>query len=351
MNNIERVRERLFNIADALIVADEKTGMYLCGFPASDSTVFVTRNSATLFTDPRYIEAAEKEVRGCTAKLPEVSVVADIKKIIADEGIKTVAFEDRKLTVSTLARYESLFEGVKFVPAGDLIESLCEYKTEEELAAIRAAQDLTDRAFAEVLPLLNYNMTEQEVAAEIEYRMKRLGAQAPSFETIAVSGTQSSRPHGVPRNVKLERGFLTMDFGCILNGYCSDMTRTVSVGKADEEMKKVYNTVLRAQTAAIDFVREGVLCCDADKVARDIIDAEYKGCFGHSLGHGVGMYIHEEPRLSSRCTKVLKVGHVVTVEPGIYIPGKYGVRIEDMMQITSSGAIDITKSPKNLIEI
>ena len=139
MNNIERVRERLFNIADALIVADEKTGMYLCGFPASDSTVFVTRNSATLFTDPRYIEAAEKEVRGCTAKLPEVSVVADIKKIIADEGIKTVAFEDRKLTVAALARYESLFEGVKFVPAGDLIESLCEYKTEEELAAIRAA--------------------------------------------------------------------------------------------------------------------------------------------------------------------------------------------------------------------
>ncbi|MGM9664575.1 MAG: M24 family metallopeptidase, partial [Eubacteriales bacterium] len=123
------------------------------------------------------------------------------------------------------------------------------------------------------------------------------------------------------------------------------------VGKADEEMKKVYNTVLRAQTAAIDFIKEGVLCCDADKVARDIIDADYKGLFGHSLGHGVGMYIHEEPRLSSRCNKTLKIGHVVTVEPGIYIPGKYGVRIEDMMQITANGAIDITKSPKNLIEI
>ncbi|MGM9664607.1 MAG: M24 family metallopeptidase, partial [Eubacteriales bacterium] len=191
MNNIERVRERLFNIADALIVTDEKTGMYLCGFPASDSTVFITKNSAVLFTDPRYIEAAEKEVRGCTAKLPEVSVIADIKKMIADEGIKTVAFEDRKLTVSALSRYESLFPGVKLVPAGDLIESLCELKTEEELAAIRAAQELTDKAFAEVLPLLNYNMTEQEVAAELEYRMKRLGAQGPSFETIAVSGTQS----------------------------------------------------------------------------------------------------------------------------------------------------------------
>ena len=351
MNNIERVRAQLFDIADALIVTDEKTETYLTGFPASDSTVFVTRNSAVLFTDPRYIEAAEKEVCGCTAKLPEISVSADIKKIIADEGIKTVAFEDRKMTVSALARFEHIFEGVKFVPAGGLIEDLCECKTEEELAAIRAVQDITDRAFSEVLSVLNYNMTEQEVAAEIEYRMKRLGAQGPSFETIAVSGTQSSRPHGVPRNVKLERGFLTMDFGCVLNGYCSDMTRTVVIGKADEEMKKVYNTVLRAQLAAIDFVSEGVLCSDADKVARDIIDENYKGYFSHSLGHGVGMYIHEEPRLSPKCNKILKVGNVVTVEPGIYIPGKYGVRIEDMMEITSSGAVDITKSPKNLIEI
>ncbi|MBQ0009492.1 MAG: aminopeptidase P family protein [Ruminococcus sp.] len=350
MTHIESVREKLG--ADALLVTDEKTGFYLTGFFASDATVFITAHSATLFTDSRYIEAAEKEVTTCTPKVPDPSLSEEIKKIIAAEGIHTVAFEDQKMTVAELNRLKAVYNTVEFVPAGDLITLLCEHKTPEEMEAIRAAQAVGDAAFAEVLPLLRPEMTEIEVAAELEYRMKRHGATGPSFETIAVSGTQSSRPHGVPRNVKLEKGFLTMDFGCILNGYCSDMTRTVCLGKADSEMKKVYATVLEAQLAGIEAVRAGVSGASVDKVARDIIyGAGYKGYFGHSLGHGVGMYIHESPRLAPRYERLLEIGHVVTVEPGIYLPGKYGVRIEDMMEITENGPVDITGSPKNLIEI
>jgi Xaa-Pro aminopeptidase len=185
--------------------------------------------------------------------------------------------------------------------------------------------------------------------------MRRHGAEGVAFNTIAVSGAASSLPHGVPSDTKLRHGFLTMDFGAKYDGYCSDMTRTVVIGKADEDMKKVYNTVLSAQLAALDFIREGVSCLDADSTARNIIrEAGFGACFGHSLGHGVGLFIHEAPNLSQRADEksVLKRGNVVTVEPGIYIEGKYGCRIEDMIGIDLDGSVrNFTKSPKALIEI
>ena len=197
-------------------------------------------------------------------------------------------------------------------------------------------------------------MTEIEVAAEIEYVMRKNGSEGPAFDTIAVSGDGSSLPHGVPRNVKLKQGFLTLDFGARYKGYCSDMTRTVSIGKADEEMKHLYATVLSAQLSALKILREGVLCADADAAARSVIDSvpEYKGAFGHSLGHGVGLYVHEAPSLSPRAKeKNLRSGEIVTVEPGIYLAGKYGVRIEDMVKIEQGGILNFTKSGKELIEI
>ena len=182
--------------------------------------------------------------------------------------------------------------------------------------------------------------------------MRKFGAEKTSFDTIAVSGSASSLPHGEPRNIKLERGFLTMDFGALYNGYCSDMTRTIVIGKADDEMKKVYNTVLSAQLAALDFVAAGKSGKDCDKIARDIIyGAGYEGCFGHSLGHGVGMYIHENPRLAGGWDKPLEVGAIVTVEPGIYIEGKYGVRIEDIVCLKKDGFDNLTRSSKVLIVI
>ena len=354
MTRTEKLRRSMPADIDAFITTDERTRLYLTKFHSTDGTVFVTRQSAVLYADFRYIEAAEKQAVGVKVVMPAGRVSEEIKKIIADEGIKKVGFEENTVTVAEMNRLKATYEGVTFVPMASVISALCICKDEEEMETIKKAQDITDRALADFLKVIDpAHMTELDVAAELEYRMKKYGAICPSFDTIAVSGTNSSRPHGVPSQEKLQKGFLTMDFGCVYNGYCSDMTRTVCIGKADDEMKKVYGTVLKAQLAAEEYAVAGVKCVNVDKVARDIIDeAGYKGCFGHGLGHGVGLHIHEEPRFSPGAGDViLSVGHVVTVEPGIYIKGKYGVRIEDMIFVTEKGTTVITKSPKNLIEI
>lgn len=352
MTRAEKLRAAFPAGVDAFITTDERTRLYLTKFHSTDGTVFVTKNSAVLYADFRYIEAAEKQAQGVEVVMPEGRVSEYVKKIIDAEGIKTIGFEENLVSVSELSRLESTYEGIKFVPMSNVISSLCICKDEEEIAKIRAAQEITDRALADFLKVISYEMTEIDVAAELEYRMKKYGATCPSFDTIAVSGTNSSRPHGVPGPEKLQKGFLTMDFGCVYGGYCSDMTRTISIGKATDEMKHLYGTVLHAQLAAEEFAHAGVVCSDVDKVARDIIDnAGYKGCFGHGLGHGVGLYIHEEPRFSPACKTILSVGHVVTVEPGIYVKGKFGARIEDMIYVGENGVEVITKSPKELIEI
>ena len=352
MTRAEKLRAAFPAGVDAFITTDERTRLYLTKFHSTDGTVFVTKNTAVLYADFRYIEAAEKQAQGVEVVMPEGRVSEYIKKIIDAEGIKTIGFEENIVSVAELSRLENAFEGIKFVPMSSVVSSLCICKDEEEMAKIRAAQDITDRALADFLKVISYDMTEIDVAAELEYRMKKYGAICPSFDTIAVSGTNSSRPHGVPGPEKLQKGFLTMDFGCVYEGYCSDMTRTISIGKATDEMKHLYNTVLHAQLAAEEYAHAGVVCSDVDKVARDIIDnAGYKGCFGHGLGHGVGLYIHEEPRFSPACKTILSVGHVVTVEPGIYVKGKFGARIEDMIFVHEDGVEVITKSPKELIEV
>jgi len=207
-------------------------------------------------------------------------------------------------------------------------------------------------AFDHILKVLTPEMTELDVAVELEFFLRKHGASGKSFDFITVSGEASSLPHGEPKDRKLRPGFLTMDFGCVYNGYCSDMTRTVCLGKADAEMKKLYNTVLEAQLAALAIINDGMKCADVDAAARRIIDKEYAGKFGHGLGHGVGKFIHEAPRLSPKAgDTVLRPGHVVTVEPGIYLEGKYGCRIEDMVFIHEGKAEDITHSPKELIEL
>ncbi len=349
MTRIEKIQAHFPAGVDAFITSNEKTCLYLSEFLFSDGMIFVTKDDATVFTDFRYLEAAEQEVVGC--KISVGSRFEEMKKIVEEKGIRAIGYEDDLLFVAELERFKKELP-CEFVPMGGVVRELAEYKDETEMALVRAAQQITDDAFAAVLPLLRPDMKETDVAAELEYQMKKRGASGPSFETIAVSGTNSARPHGVPRPVVLEKGFLTMDFGCYYKGYASDMTRTVVIGKADDEMKKVYNTVLKAQLAAIDAVHEGILGADLDKVARDIIyGAGYEGCFGHGLGHGVGIYIHENPRVSAAGKKPLTKGHIFTIEPGIYLKGKYGVRIEDMVQMTENGPLDITKSPKELIEI
>ena len=350
MNKIEILQQRLPDGVDAFLTTDSVTRFYLTNFKSSNGFLFVTRKNAYFFTDFRYIEAAEKECVGCEVSVE--SYKGAVSEIIERDRIATVAFEDELVTVSALEGLKKSFPACTFVSVGALISDMMSIKTPEEMGKIRKAQEITDKAFAAVLPLLRPDMKETDVAAELEYQMKKFGASDKSFDTIAVSGANSARPHGVPRPIQLEKGFLTMDFGCIYEGYCSDMTRTVVIGKADADMKKVYDTVLQAQLAAIEAVREGMTGEELDRIARDIIyGAGYEGCFGHGLGHGVGLLIHEPLRISAFGKKPLEKGHVFTVEPGVYLKGKYGVRIEDMIQMTENGPLDITKSPKNLIEI
>ena len=350
MTKIEILQQRLPEGVDAFLTTDGVTRFYLTGFKSSNGFLFVTRKTADFFTDFRYIEAAEKECVGCSVSVG--SYKEEVSKIIEREAVRTIAFEDDLVTVAALSGLKKSFPACEFVSIGTVISDMMALKTPEEMAKVRKAQEITDKAFAAVLPLLRPDMMETDVAAELEYQMKKFGASDKSFDTIAVSGTNSARPHGVPRPLKLEKGFLTMDFGCIYEGYCSDMTRTVVIGKADADMKKVYDTVLKAQLAAIAAVREGITGGELDRIARDIIySAGYEGCFGHGLGHGVGLLIHEPLKISSLGTTPLTQGHVFTVEPGIYLKGKYGVRIEDMIQMTENGPVDITGSPKDLIEI
>jgi Xaa-Pro aminopeptidase len=250
-------------------------------------------------------------------------------------------------------KIKALLPDVEFGFITDVCLKHRRVKTEAEIKKIRKAQKITDDAFSFVLTLINEDRTEVEIASEIEHFMRKSGADGLAFDTIAVSGKNSSLPHGVPTTSKLVKdSFFTMDYGAKVDGYCSDMTRTVVLGKADDEMKRIYNTVLTAQSEAMKFIRAGVSCKDADAVARKVIsDAGYGEYFSHSLGHSLGLEIHELPSLSTKSEDILVSGNIVTVEPGIYIPGRYGVRIENMVLVTENGCENLTHSDNSLIEI
>ncbi len=352
MNAIHKLQSLLPDTVDCLLVTCEKNQRYLTGLNYTDGYVLVSRDHAWLLADFRYIEVAKRcESDDLTVILLENRRVT-LCNLFADHKLSRIGFEDGVMTCAALETMKKTFPLVDFVPCGNILETMREVKTADEVANIVAAQRIAEKALDRLLSLMTPDMTEIEVALELEYGMRKFGAEKTSFDTIAVSGSASSLPHGEPRNIKLEKGFLTMDFGALYQGYCSDMTRTVVIGRADDEMKKVYNTVLSAQLAALDYVDAGKTGAACDQVARDIIyGAGYEGCFGHSLGHGVGMFIHESPRLSYTWDKPLVVGNVVTVEPGIYLEGKYGVRIEDMVWLSPDGPVNLTKAPKELIEL
>ncbi len=358
MSHLSAFRQAVINRgADAAIISDKLNRRYLSGFDFDDGLVLVTRGQSYLLTDFRYIEAARAQTTPEMQVLtPKGGMLLAIAGLLSDNACKTVLIEENVLSYADFNRYgEFLRDYTVEGGASALLGELRLYKDEGELETIARAQAITDAAFAHILNFIKPDMTEIEVALELEFFMRQNGADSVAFDTIAVSGTNSARPHGVPRRQKLERGFLTMDFGAQVDGYCSDMTRTVVLGRADADMKKLYDTVLTAQKAALTAAAEGVPCRELDRIARDIIDAtEYQGTFGHSLGHGVGMFIHENPRLSSAAKEesLLSRGHVVTFEPGIYVEGKYGCRIEDMACIRPDGSFyNFTRSPKELIEL
>ena len=342
--------------ADALLVTSEINLRWLTGFDYSDGCAVVTDKGAFVLTDFRYIEAARADISDEFEILMPKGMKSGLCELLGVPSVRRVAIEEATLSVAQLEGLRRILPDVEFVFGGSaLLDKLRECKDEGEIEKIRAAQAITDAAFLHILDFINPDRTETEVALELEFFMRSRGAESTAFSTIAVSGSASALPHGVPRPVKLERGFFTMDYGARVDGYCSDMTRTVVIGKADDEMKKLYHTVLEAQTRALEAAANGERnCFTLDKIARDIIEnAGYHGCFGHSLGHGVGMYIHESPRLSFAVDKsrMLEVGNVVTFEPGIYLSGKYGCRIEDMAVATEGGIYNFTQSKKELIEL
>ncbi len=324
---------------------------YITGFTGDDSVALVTHDKAIFITDGRYTEQAQKEVKDFEVIEHKTGIKEVLKEYIKTLEIKKLAFEEN-ISYGQYRELKELLE-IELIPQANLVETLRMVKDEEEIENIKKAQNITDRAFEHLLKFIKVGMTEKEVALELEYFMKKQGAEDLSFDTIVASGKRSSLPHGKASEKVIEKGdFVTIDFGCKVGGYCSDMTRTIVMGKASEKQKEIYNIVLEAQQKAIDNIRAGITSKEADLLARSVIEEKgYGQYFSHSLGHGVGLEVHEAPSLSFKKEEILKEGAIVTVEPGIYIPDFGGVRIEDMVLLKEDGVINLTKSPKYLIEL
>ncbi len=352
MNHLKQIAARLDEYGiDAMLVSSEPGERYAVGFKG-EGYVVVAKNECRYFTDSRYIEAAEKQVTGTSVTMTDraKNYRILIQKAVDDLGIEKLGFEDGYMTV---AQYRQLADAFtcELVPAQGLLGALRAAKDEEEIALMTKAQRISEQALEEILKFLRPGVTEKEVAAKLTYDMLRFGAEKMSFDPIVASGPNGSLPHAVPSDRAIQSGeFVTMDFGCIYGGYCSDMTRTVAVGEPTEEMKKVYAVVLEAQLAGIAAEKAGVTGKSVDAAARRVIeDAGYGEYFGHSFGHSVGLEIHEAPNAGSTCEDVIPLGAAVSAEPGIYLPGKFGVRIEDVTIFTADGCVNLTKAPKDLI--
>jgi len=356
MNPIERLSERLIHgdAKKAVLVHSRPNRYYLTSFPSSAGILLVTAGKAYYLLDFRYAEAARAKAKGAEV-VDLMNMDETLKGLLTKHGVQEVYMEYTALPYGTAMRYKKICEsaGAEAIfdtTLDDALKAQRIIKSEEEIGKIAAAQAITDKAFTHILGFIHAGVTEREIALELEFFMRKNGADGNAFNPIVVTGKNGSQCHGVPGDTVVQDGdLITMDFGAMLNGYNSDMTRTVAVGHVSDEQRDIYNTVLRAQVAAIDAIRAGVRCCDIDKVARDIIETPYPETFGHSLGHGVGFEIHEWPGFSKVDTSLAEPGMVITVEPGIYVAGKCGVRIEDMIVVTEDGCRNLTHSPKELI--
>ena len=354
MNRFGKLFER-FESADCALITSDINRRYFTGMKSSAGIVLAFPEKAYLLIDFRYIEKAKATVTD--AEVIELKrLFPQISELLKKHEAESMAIESENMTVKELNTYRHYFSSLKIVLDDSLsnaIWALRMIKDDEEIECIKMAQHIAEMSLEELLPFIKVGRTEREVALELNRLMFKNGAEDLSFETIVLAGRNTSMPHGVPSDKKIEEGeFVLMDFGAVYNGYHSDMTRTVCVGKPSEEMEKVYDIVLRAQEAGIEAARAGIMGSALDKVSRDIIEAAgYGECFGHSLGHGVGLDIHEKPNASPNYKLPLSSGSVVTIEPGIYIAGKFGVRIEDFVILTENGCENMTKCAKNLISL
>ena len=352
MKNLDKYLTLLKDGVDGLLLTSRYSRHYGAEFDIAEGVAIVTRKGCRYFTDSRYIESAQNGLKGF--EVLEInkgnSYIMRLNDAIADFEVTTLGYEENYLTVAELMDYEKNLNA-KLVPYNKAINGFRGVKEEWELERMRKAQEITDKAFSEVVGRIKPGMTELELQAELIYCLYKNGGQGLSFDPIVVSGPNTSLPHGVAGDRVIREGdFVTMDFGVLYQGYCSDMTRTVAVGYATEEMKKVYDTVLKAQLAGIAATKAGVPGKDIDAVARKVIeDAGYGPYFGHGYGHSLGLEIHEAPNPNGGNPEPMPVGAVCSAEPGIYLPGKFGVRIEDVTIYLEDGCEDITHSPKNLI--
>ena len=346
-----RLQEFLKEGSAALIVTDIGR-LYFTGFKSSLGYLAVSKDKATLFLDGRYHLAANQSVKNCKVELIS-DISSQLNCFLKNCKVKKVLLE-KELTLNEFDYFSKLLSEFSVVPSDELcdfIDDLRAVKSDFEIECIKKAQSIAEEALNKTLPMIKPGVSEKEIAAFLEYQMNLLGSERQSFETIVVAGQKSAMPHGVPDDNKIKNGdFVTIDFGAVYKGYHSDMTRTFAVGFCADKMKDVYNTVLEANLAAEKAVIKGAKCCDIDKAARDVInDAGYGKYFTHSTGHSLGLQIHEIPSLSPKSEQVLSVGNVVTDEPGIYIDGEFGVRIEDMLLVTENGVLNLTNYPKKLV--
>ncbi|MFI3250117.1 MAG: aminopeptidase P family protein [Eubacteriales bacterium] len=357
MNHIKRIQEALGDFSlEAILISSEVGGFYALGM-RNEGLILLTPTQVHISVDGRYIEAVNaqierEKIQNVTCHLigGEVSHIGLAKEFIQKNNLKEVAIEEGYLTLSTFRSYEEKLP-CKLVNGGALLTALRSVKTEEELGFLRTAQEITDKAFTEILNFITPQRTEKDISARLAYEMAKLGGLSPSFSIIVATGANGSRPHAVPGDRTIDKGqFLTMDFGCLYKGYCSDMTRTICMGKPTEKMELVYNTVLEAQKAALAVAKAGMTGKEVDSVARSVIEkAGFGEKFSHGLGHGVGVEIHEEPNTNARNEKPLPVNAVCSIEPGIYLAGEFGVRIEDVIVLKEGGCEILTASPKELI--
>ena len=339
---------------DAMLLTNEANRFYASGFHSTgtDGMALVTRDQTYYFTDSRYTEAASRVVTD--AKIQEISrgrgYLTLLTEAMKAHGVQKVGFEETYMTVKEFGDYQKGLP-CELVPAAELMTRLRSVKSQEELETLTAAQRIAEKALEVIVTEIHPGAVEREIAARLQYLMLHFGAEDMSFDPIVVSGSNGSLPHGVPSDKEIRSGeFVTMDFGCIYHGYCSDMTRTVAVGTPSDEMVTVYNTVLKAQLAGIAKARAGVTGQAIDGAARKVIeDAGYGKYFGHSFGHGVGVEVHENPSATPSNDKPMPAGAVISAEPGIYLPGRLGVRIEDVICLTEEGSIDLAKAPKDLL--
>ncbi|MFT8314663.1 MAG: aminopeptidase P family protein [Clostridium sp.] len=335
---------------DAVLVIGDPNRNYLSGFTGDESFSIITENKALFITDSRYTQQAKNEVKDYEILEYKGTFPDFFSDTIKKLNVKKVGFEDNVVSYELYSKFASKTQA-QLVPLEGIIEEIRLIKDRREIESIRKAAAIADEAFSHMLKFIKSGMSEREIGLELEFTMKRLGAKDLSFPSIVASGVRSSLPHGRATDKIVNKGeFLTLDFGCIFEEYCSDMTRTVAIGEPDDKLKDIYNVVLQAQEDVLKFIKPGVNTKKVDSVARDYIAQKgYGSYFGHGLGHGVGREIHEAPRLSPMSDTILKEGMIVTDEPGIYIPDFGGVRIEDLVLVTENGCEALSKSPKNLI--